>query len=68
MVDMLIPTREDLLLRVGRVCPGRPWLESKSVRDVQVFIRLLSTFHPKMEDHRATHLDAQDEHINGLIS
>ena len=68
MVDVSIPTRKDLLLRVGRVCPGRPWPEPELIQDVQVFIQFLSTFHPKVEDYRATHLDAQDENINGLIS
>ena len=63
-----IPTKESLLPRIGRVRLGRPWLEPKSVRNVQVFIRLLSMFYPEVEDHRVSYLNTQDKLINRLIS
>ena len=65
---MSIPLGKGLLSRIGRDRPGRPWPEPKSVRDIQVFIRLLLTFHFKVEDHCTTHPDALDELINGLIN
>ena len=56
-------------LRVGRVCPGRPWPVPKLVQNIQVFIQLLSTFHPGLQmDSGTTYLNVKDDWIIRLGS
>ena len=58
-----------MLFRVDRVYPKRLWLVPKSIREIQVFIRLLLPFHPGLQINSGTiYLNVNDNWIIRLSS